>query len=78
MKCSLSQAFSTLRAVTVASCLAAFLVVGCGRSDTAPPVSEEDVEELELDFDSGTDTPFDAPDASDDAADDEDYSNEAP
>jgi hypothetical protein len=78
MQRSLSVALTSIRGFSLVICVATLLVVGCGRSDSPPPVSEEEMEELELDFDMGMESMFDAPDSSDEANDDNDSLNEAP
>jgi hypothetical protein len=45
------------------------LLLGCGRSDTAPPVTEQEVEELQLEFDAGMEAPLDEPADTNDSTD---------
>jgi len=38
-------------------------LTGCGRSDVVSPVSEQEMDELELEFDDGLEAPEDVPSA---------------
>jgi hypothetical protein len=49
------------RHLTASLLLGSLLLVGCGRNDVAPPVSQQEVEDLELDFDSGLESPLEEP-----------------